>query len=322
MEMNQTKQSEEWIQQVWGQCLKGDVKEAYHLLKNKKDLQPEWEKLSEDMYERFFAESPKNPNPPISHNLKQILECYYTYFRHVLLRKTDRVTAEETLATDLSIVLGKPNKPQMEQLEKEIQQLFELEGYNFLGGKTAPFFGPYIWKTNEAKEFEVELPLGKRTLKVIFMSDFVMKGWFDFASCGRRGAGGWAKEEALYCVYESYKDILETPKFQVSYLKHEAQHADDYERFPYLKSYELEYRAKLVEIMNEDTPRLLHQILRDMDRNPDFPHNYSSYLIYQEFEKRLGYSFTIDTDFTPDLIHTIKELAEMMFFEHTETLIK
>ena len=52
--------------------------------------------------------------------------------------------------------------------------------------------------------------------------------------------------DTLYCVEWAYAP--DTENFEVSYLKHEAQHLADFQRFPGLPSAELEYRAKLTEL--------------------------------------------------------------------------
>ena len=169
----------------------------------------------------------------------------------------------------------------------------------------------------------MEIPLGKQRLKVIFMHGFVMCGWLDFATCGQRGAGGWAKEEGLYCVFDRYKCILDSSIFEVSYLKHEAQHADDFKRFPALKSFELEYRAKLVELINEETPRIINQLIRDADPNPDFPHHYSSYLIVKDLEKQFGFLLSSHVaDFTSEEMEKVRLAAERVFLNHTASLEK
>lgn len=89
---------------------------------------------------------------------------------------------------------------------------------------------------------------------------------------------GWANEDGLYCNLKCYKD-LEGEEFQVSYLKHEAQHLYDYKYFPGLKSKELEYRAKLVELIYSKKHLILKKFLNDAKNDPDFPHPYASYNI-------------------------------------------
>ncbi|GAA0322311.1 hypothetical protein GCM10008967_11000 [Bacillus carboniphilus] len=306
-----------WENQFWKYCLTGDVQKAYKLLENNKELTEEWEDLKEQMYSRFYEGV--NPITSVSSRLQPILNSFYTYYRDVLLKRKGHEEAESNLIENLSQEIGFMQQDKVE-LSSTIQKMFEEEGFHFLGGKTEPFYGPYIWRESEEKVYEVDLPLGKQTLKVVFMHDFIMRSWLDFATCGRKGAGGWAKEDGLYCVYSIYRDILESPKFQISYLKHEAQHVDDFERFPNLKNHELEYRAKLVEIMYEDSSRVIQQVLHEADSNPEFPHNFASYLIKEEFEKRLGESTPTGFPFAD--METIKKIAEKIYMEHTEHLIE
>ncbi|HWO76749.1 MAG TPA: hypothetical protein VNM69_12740 [Bacillus sp. (in: firmicutes)] len=320
--MNQINSMEEWSRQVWKHCLSGNIREAYQLLEREQNLSEEWQRFREDLFERFFAWKPTFPKPPIPKKLQPFLDCYFSYLSQVLLQQIERKQAEEKLAQNLSMLVKKPGST-MEELEGDIKILFEKEGFHFLGGKTEPFYGPYIWTANEEREYEVEIPLGKQRLKVIFMHGFILRGWLDFATCGRRGAGGWAKKEELYCVYEAYKDILDSSKFQVSYLKHEAQHADDFKRFPGLKSFELEYRAKLVELIYEETPRIINQLIAEADQNPDFPHHYSSYLIVEDIEKLSGIPLScIVADFTSEEMEKVRLAAKRVFLQHTASLEK
>jgi hypothetical protein len=39
-------------------------------------------------------------------------------------------------------------------------------GYHFLGGVTQPFWGPYIWKTQEKNVYDVQIPSGVEQLPV------------------------------------------------------------------------------------------------------------------------------------------------------------
>lgn len=128
-----------------------------------------------------------------------------------------------------------------------------------------------------------ELPLSKKNLIIYLMDDFLMLSWLHFATFGKRSTGGWAKPDGLYCVRIRYGDTLEDDMYQVSFLKHEAQHVDDYEKYPHLAPWELEYRAKLVELIYGDSDKLLEKFINEAKNNPDFPHLFASYKIKQQF---------------------------------------
>ena len=61
--------------------------------------------------------------------------------------------------------------------------------------------------------------------------------------------GGWAKEDGLYCLCRHYD--LDSERYKLSFLKHEARHFADYELYPELQPSDMEYRSKLTELADE-----------------------------------------------------------------------
>ena len=117
-----------------------------------------------------------------------------------------------------------------------------------LQGMTGPLRELMLWSTQDdaggsRRSFRKEA----HTTKVMLLDDFSSLGWSDFATCERRSTGGWATSEALFAVRPRYATI-DDEEFRVSFLGHETQHFADYERFPGLPQWELEYRAKLTEL--------------------------------------------------------------------------
>jgi hypothetical protein len=110
----------------------------------------------------------------------------------------------------------------------------------------------------------VEIPSGTETVTVFWMDGFLMRSWLDWLSAGEVGAGGWAKPEGLYCVRKVYADKLDTPSFQISFLKHEAQHHADM-RLGEMEPWLLEYRAKLVELIYTPDSSFLASLLASAD---------------------------------------------------------
>ncbi len=137
----------------------------------------------------------------------------------------------------------------LDALEDAIKERLSASGWHTLGGTTGPFLGPYIWQETDKTDYAVELPDRTEDLTVFWMDGFIMRSWLDWLSDGETGTGGWAKEEGIYCVRDAYADKSRYAEyFNVSFLKHEAQHHADLRR-GITKSSELEYRAKLVELM-------------------------------------------------------------------------
>ena len=110
----------------------------------------------------------------------------------------------------------------------------------------------------------MELPDGVQDYAVKLLDGFVMLSWLDYLSFGEVGTGGWSNGDGLiHCVKSGYD--LDSEAFQVSLLKHEAQHAADHARFRGMSSEELEYRAKLVELICSSQRNLLDRFLLEAD---------------------------------------------------------
>ena len=71
-------------------------------------------------------------------------------------------------------------------------------------------------------------------------------------------------------------------------LKHEAQHFADMIDFPELKSADLEYRAKLVELIyyTSEKGRFI-RIIQEAGNDSSHPHKYAAHLILKELSKRV-----------------------------------
>ena len=117
----------------------------------------------------------------------------------------------------------------------------------------------------------------------------------------RWSAGGWATDEALFAVVPSYRDGLDSEAFRVVFLGHEAQHFADQNRFPEMPSWELEYRAKLVELAQaeEVSRKRLLGFMEAQSDDMDSPHTYANKRVIADLSRRLGKS--------PDLV-SIPEL--------------
>jgi hypothetical protein len=90
------------------------------------------------------------------------------------------------------------------------------------------------------------------------------------------GTGGWAKKDGLYCICRNYD--LDSERFQLSFLKHEARHYADFGLYPELQPADLEYRSKLTELAysEEGTYRLLEHFTKAANRVENSPHSLAS----------------------------------------------
>lgn len=223
--------------------------------------------------------------------LDRVLDAYQDYFRHCFSAELDASAGQPTgdpaplkaaereartaLESALQEILELPGAD-LDELEDAIGERLTAAGLHFLGGTTGSYLGPYIWRETDRTDYTVELPLGPETLTVFWLDGFLMCSWLDWLSDGEVGAGGWAKDEGIYCVRKSYADQIDTPQFTVSFLKHEAQHHADF-RWGELSSSDLEYRAKLVELIYLEEADFLRSLLLSADLSDrDNSHAYAA----------------------------------------------
>jgi hypothetical protein len=160
-------------------------------------------------------------------------------------------------------------------------------GLHHIGGMTRPHFDLMLWSRQDTTRYDVELTDGRRDVTVVFVGDFLVKGWSEFATIGRASTGGWATSDALFCLVDDYD--LDSENFRVSYLQHETRHFADYEVFPALDQIELEYRAKLTEsaFAVEALPRILASFAARAERNPAAPHSFANEAVVRHLSREV-----------------------------------
>jgi hypothetical protein len=166
----------------------------------------------------------------------------------------------------------------------------------------------------------VELPLGERELTVNFMKKVHSRAWMDFITLGKQGPGGWAKDDGLYCFADFYD--VDSSVFRINYLKHETQHFDDYERFPFLKtgsSDTLEFRAKLVELIYAENMVSFQKFMAEASENKEMPHCYAAYRIKEGLRERLNLAPDYDMANYADM-EKIRQEAQAIFQQNTREL--
>lgn len=243
----------------YGYLIKGDLLGAIDYLKKFPEQKNRYHKY------RALFEDGQLLHYDAQQELRQILDIYQKYYRDVFYLQAAPETAEETMLARFSALFGLEMDSNLyDTAEERIVDAFTAKGYHILCGKTGGYFGPYIWKTTEVKTYEVELPDGVQTYTIHFLNDFISRSWLDYLSFGDVGTGGWTDGNGIInCVKESYN--TESENFRVSLLKHEAQHAMDLSRFPSMCSQDLEYRAKLVELIYSEERNMLEQFCREAD---------------------------------------------------------
>jgi hypothetical protein len=193
--------------------------------------------------------------------------------------------------------------------------LVERQGLHALGGVTAPLHELMVWRKQTSHSETVSLPEGSVHVTVTLLDDFVSLGWLAYATCDRHHTGGWATSEGLMVVAPSWDFTSED--YRISLLAHEAQHFADYRRYPKLGSADLEYRAKLVELILAEVT--LRELLESFDAQaqPDrsSPHAFASHWVLTRLREQLA---TGDLAAAPR--SRLREAAQTLLRQHTEAL--
>ncbi len=244
--------------------------------------------------------------------LNEILLAYQKYYRDVFYLELPTEQAAERLRKRLAERFQTAPDFSLDALEEMAATAFRRKSLHALMGRTSGYYGPYIWKTEELRHYAVELPEGTQDYAVKLLDGFIMKSWLDYISFGETGTGGWSNGDGLiHCVRSAYD--LDSEDFQVSLLKHEAQHAMDQAHYKGITNEELEYRAKLVELIYSKERRILERFVSQADTTKaDNGHGLAAERIIREFETRLK----IDCGGLAELpIETVQNVSQSLFDE-------
>lgn len=213
-------------------------------------------------------------------------KIYQNYYKDIFWHGVDNERAEKMLFKSLKEYCEEISHSIIDDdIENEIEKIVNKEGYQYLGGQTSGLFGPYIWKNSTRVTYDVELPNGIEPYTIIMMDGFISRSWLDFISFGLTGTGGWIGKDGTLCCVKSVYDI-ESKEFSISFLKHEAQHGHDIKKYPGISVADLEYRAKLVELVYWQDCKKMLEILGEADNtNPDNGHSIAAHRIVSEMSK-------------------------------------
>ena len=286
--------------------LNGDIKGAIAYMRDHeefKDILPAYTAIFEDCKYRTFE---------IPDMLNDILRLYQIYFRDTFYCGLSEADAAGKLIKQLRTLLNMPNADE-ESLTEQLKSVFEANGYHALFGKTQGYYGPYIWRDTIPTVYRVELPDGTAEYTVNILKGFVFRSWMDYLTFGRHGTGGWASPDGtINCIEQAYD--FESERFLVSLLKHEAQHTLDMKNFPGITPAELEYRAKLVELIYSVNLGLLQKLLSEADESrAGDSHAVASARIKRELARESAY-----TDQTE--LSRIQTRAQTLLRAHTKEM--
>lgn len=244
-----------------------------------------------------FGGTSDNSMPPGLHDpfARKAYSLYRNYWRTSLLQPALQAKAEARLFASLRALPGFSKAADMDAIEPLLAARLERSGLYSLQGRTGQLRELMIWHKQDTQSYRVELPEGAHTTKVMLLDDFASLGWADYATCHSRSTAGWATSDALYAVVSRYPS-LDGEDFRVSLLGHETQHFADLGKFPGMSSWELEYRAKLVELTlaTATMPRLLRAFGEDQGDDAQAPHAYANKRALAAIRQRLGLATDAD----------------------------
>jgi hypothetical protein len=209
-----------------------------------------------------------------------------------------------------------------------LKKIIEKEGFKVNFKFRNGFQEIFIWNKESTKKYEVILPKDTVITTVVFIEDYHINGYDDFATVGDSQVGGWAIKESatLYCNKGSYDVNSET--FEVSYLKHESLHFTDLNNYPNLSSTDLEYRSKIVELMFCTEATIYDKISLFMsgadETNRNNSHPYANYILIQNLSKLI-----FNSDFNSDInkwkkvsVYKINNAASKLYESSENILLK
>ena len=281
-----------------------------------------------DPFERRFNErtSGLDLTSIESSAVREIAGLFEAYWLDALMQEATLDVLEDGLKIRLDAILTERGFESAiddeDTLFENLEAFIRREGYFAQSGRTPPLLDLMIWTDNKTTVESVELTDGTYEIELNHLDSFVSYGWSNFAAFGMASTGGWAKEDGLYCICGHYD--LDSERFRLSFLKHEARHYADFALYPELQPADLEYRGKLTELAYSEQGiyRLLEQFTKAANRIENAPHPLANWYVVEGLSAHLldgkrpadpGAWKSIPKD-------QIREAARRLLAEHDATL--
>jgi hypothetical protein len=263
----------------------GDVSGAGALFANEPD--DHGSQMLTDRFDRRFVKQTDSLDLSQidSPDVIAVVELFQSYWRDALMQAAPLADLEDRLKQDLDKILAARGYGgsigDEDVLQENVEALLLEEGYFAQSGRTPPLLDLMVWTKDDLAVESVELTDGVYEVDVHYIDDFISYGWSNFAAFGMTSTGGWAEKDALYCLCRHYD--LESERFRLSFLKHEARHFADYELYPELQASDLEYRGKLTELAfsEEGTYGLLEHFHNSANRVENAPHPLANWYVIE-----------------------------------------
>jgi len=255
-----------------------------------------------------------------------IANIYRNYWRVELLKANKERTdtslyahlTEYILENNLT-TLPKDSLGYLLKSDKEMTRIIENEGFQCKFFWLNGIQDLLIWKDERRVPTTVELPNGAFDITVVHLDNVLLTGYAGYASFDVRTTGGWAEKEKpiVYCLSIGYDVTSENYLF--SFLKHETTHFADLNNYPKLRSADLEYRAKLIELMYCTQASIYSRIAEFLNgasaASETYSHPYADYCIIQDFSQII-FQNNYEDDYEKWLqvdVKTINETATQLF---------
>ena len=251
------------------------------------------------MYARFITREEAIENVSGNKTVDDVSNIYREYWRNELLKKNTEARTDTTLyhslvAYLLSNNLTKLSKDSLQKTIKndvELKSIIEKEGFKAKFMYRDGFQDLIIWNKESSEKYEVPLLEDTITTTVRFIQNYVLNGYDDYATFGSAQVGGWAEKESatLYCNKNEYD--LASEHFRVSYLKHGSLHFIDLNEYPELSAADLEYRAKMIELMCCTEATIYDRIAQFLNganaENRSHSHAYANHILIKNLSQIL-----------------------------------
>jgi hypothetical protein len=269
-------------------AIQGDLRPAVQLFDHAVGAGDAGAALRAQFDERFVSVADTPVSPDDADLAEGVARAYRAYWRHNLMREAAEPESERRLSGNLAMLLQGTDLPTAHDPDELTRIALGKAGLYFSASSTPPWRDLFVWGRQHRAAYRVELTDVTVPVEVVFMDEFVLQGWKDFASLGLASTSGWVENGTLYCVTWAYD--TQSENFAVSYLKHEARHLADLARFPRMDTTELEYRAKLTELAfaNLDLERIWNDFRAKASNNPDSPHAMANWRVVRDVEHALA----------------------------------
>lgn len=289
----------------------GEIKDAYDKMEkigsfSNPLINIAYQRWKKKIDARFITRKEVIENTSGNKIINDISNIYREYWRIELLKSTkDRTDTTlynnltDYLITNQLTNLSKDSLSKTIKNDSELKRIIEDEGFKTRFIYRNGFQDIFIWDKGTTKNYDVVLPKDTINVTVILIEKYHINGYDSYASIGSSQVGGWALKESatLYCNRELYDLASET--FMISYLKHESLHFIDLNQYPNLSSTDLEYRAKVIELMYA-TEKTAYDIIANFTNSADssyrnHSHPYANYCLIQDMS-RLVFNSEYESD--------------------------